>query len=97
MEMVTLESLVPSDHLLRQIDAFIDFEFVRDNGRPASSFCGHHDLPGDLRCLRLAVLCLILAPLGLQRVQIIEGRTIRYRAHIRPNRGAWPSYVPLTA
>jgi len=45
LEMVTLESLVPSDHLLRQIDAFIDFEFIRDkvrhlycidNGRPAT-------------------------------------------------------------
>ncbi len=44
LEMVTLESLAPSDHLLRQIDAFIDFEFIRDkvrhlycidNGRPA--------------------------------------------------------------
>ena len=43
--MVTLESLVPEDHLLRQIDAFIDFEFIRDkvrhlycidNGRPAT-------------------------------------------------------------
>ena len=45
LEMVTLESLVPSDHWLRQIDAFIDFEFIRDkvrhlycidNGRPAT-------------------------------------------------------------
>jgi transposase len=45
LEMVTLESLVPSDHLLRRIDAFIDFEFIRDkvkhlycidNGRPAT-------------------------------------------------------------
>jgi len=45
LEMVTLESLVPEDHLLRQIDAFIDFEFIRDkvrhlycidNGRPAT-------------------------------------------------------------
>jgi len=44
LEMVTLESLVPEDHLLRQIDAFIQFEFIRDkvrhlycvdNGRPA--------------------------------------------------------------
>ncbi len=42
--MVTLESLVPEDHLLRQIDAFIEFDFIRekvrhlycaDNGRPA--------------------------------------------------------------
>ena len=42
--MVTLESLVPSDHLLRKIDAHIDFSFIRDrvehlycpdNGRPA--------------------------------------------------------------
>lgn len=45
LEMVTLESLVPEGHLLRRIDAFIDFEFIRDkvkhlycidNGRPAT-------------------------------------------------------------
>ncbi len=44
LEMVTLESLVPEDHLLRQIDVSIEFEFIRDkvrhlycvdNGRPA--------------------------------------------------------------
>ena len=44
LEMVSLESLVPEDHLLRRIDAFIEFEFIRDkvrdlycvdNGRPA--------------------------------------------------------------
>ena len=43
LEMVTLESLVPVDHLLRKIDAAIDFGFIRDlteglycpdNGRP---------------------------------------------------------------
>jgi transposase len=42
--MVTIASLVPSDHLLRKIDAAIDFSFIRDrvahlycpdNGRPA--------------------------------------------------------------
>lgn len=42
--MVTLSSLVPSDHLLRNIDAVIDFSFIHDrvahlycadNGRPA--------------------------------------------------------------
>ncbi|MGX0137818.1 hypothetical protein [Cupriavidus metallidurans] len=27
--MVTLESLVPADHLLRKIDAAVDFEFIR--------------------------------------------------------------------
>ncbi len=44
LELVTIESLVPSDHLLRRIDAAIDLEFIRervrhlycaDNGRPA--------------------------------------------------------------
>lgn len=44
LEMVILEDLVPADHLLRKIDKFIDFEFIRDkvrhlycdnNGRPA--------------------------------------------------------------
>lgn len=43
-EMVTFEELVPKDHLLRKIDAAVDFEFIRekvahlycpDNGRPA--------------------------------------------------------------
>ena len=42
-EMVTLERLVPSDHLLRKVEAAIDFRFIRDliegfycldNGRP---------------------------------------------------------------
>ncbi len=31
--MVTLESLVPEDHLLRQIDAFIEFDFIHDKVR----------------------------------------------------------------
>ena len=44
MELVTIESLVPADHLLRRIDTVIDLEFIRervrhlycpDNGRPA--------------------------------------------------------------
>jgi transposase len=44
MELVTIESLVPQDHLLRKIDGAVDLEFVRervrhlyceDNGRPA--------------------------------------------------------------
>ena len=44
LEMVTLEELVPADHLLRKIDAVIDFSFIHeltaplycpDNGRPA--------------------------------------------------------------
>lgn len=43
-EMVTLDELVPEDHLVRKVDAAIDFEFIRDavkhlycadNGRPA--------------------------------------------------------------
>lgn len=43
LEMVTLEELVPADHLLRSIDRHIEFEFIRevtrhlyceDNGRP---------------------------------------------------------------
>ncbi|WP_169444586.1 transposase, partial [Massilia niastensis] len=44
LEMVTLEQLVPQDHLLRLIDRHIKFDFIReqtahlycaDNGRPA--------------------------------------------------------------
>jgi transposase len=44
VEMVTIEELVPDDHLLRKINRFIDFSFIREktknlycenNGRPA--------------------------------------------------------------
>jgi transposase len=44
MEFVSIEELVPKDHLLRKIDKAIDFGFIRekvrslycaDNGRPA--------------------------------------------------------------
>lgn len=44
LEMVVMEDLVPSDHLLRKLDRYLDFEFIRDrvkslycenNGRPA--------------------------------------------------------------
>ena len=43
-EIVTLEGLVPKEHLLRRIDAVVDFSFIHelvapyycaDNGRPA--------------------------------------------------------------
>lgn len=45
LEMVNIESLVPQDHLVRLVDAAIDFDFIRDevahlyckdNGRPAT-------------------------------------------------------------
>jgi transposase len=44
MEFVSIGTLVPDDHLLRKIDAAVDFEFIRErvrhlycenNGRPA--------------------------------------------------------------
>ena len=44
LEMVTLEELVPKDHLLRTIEQYIEFDFIREatehlycdnNGRPA--------------------------------------------------------------
>ena len=44
LELVDIEALVPSDHLLRKIDKYIDFSFINeicrpyyceDNGRPA--------------------------------------------------------------
>lgn len=43
-EIITLDELVTKDHLVRQVDAIMDFEFIRDavahlyypnNGRPA--------------------------------------------------------------
>ena len=46
LEMVYLEDLVPKDHILRKIDKYMDFSFLReltrkyyclDNGRPGVS------------------------------------------------------------
>lgn len=43
LEMVTLESLVPADHLLRKIDAVIDFSFIHD--RVADLYCADNGRP----------------------------------------------------
>lgn len=43
-ETITLDELVPEDHLLRKIDAAIDFEFIRDA-------VAHLDCPDNGRSL----------------------------------------------
>ena len=43
LEMVSLESLVPKDHLLRKIDAVIDFSFIHD--RVAGLYCADNGRP----------------------------------------------------
>ena len=55
LEMVTLESLVPSDHLLRQIDACIDFEFIRNKVKHLNAY--------TLASLKLELLSLWLVSL----------------------------------
>jgi len=43
LEMVTLDGLVPKDHLLRRIDAVIDFSFIHD--RVAGLYCADNGRP----------------------------------------------------
>ncbi len=43
LEIVTLDSLVPKDHLLRKIDAEIDFSFIHD--RVAGLYCADNGRP----------------------------------------------------
>lgn len=43
LEMVTLDQLVPADHLLRKIDAVIDFSFIHD--RVADLYCADNGRP----------------------------------------------------
>ena len=43
LEIVTLDSLVPKDHLLRKIDAVIDFSFIHD--RVAGLYCADNGRP----------------------------------------------------
>ncbi len=42
LEIVTLESLVPADHLPRKVDAAIDFSFVRDLTERHQTATGPH-------------------------------------------------------
>lgn len=43
LEMVTLDGLVPKDHLLRKIDAVIDFSFIHD--RVSGLYCSDNGRP----------------------------------------------------
>lgn len=43
LEIVTIDSLVPRDHLLRKIDAVIDFSFIHD--RVAGLYCPDNERP----------------------------------------------------
>ncbi len=43
IEMVSLDGLVPKDHLLRKIDAVIDFSFIHD--RVAGLYCPDNGCP----------------------------------------------------
>jgi len=55
LEMVTLESLVPADHLLRKIDAVIDFTFIRRRRHPAECHApGHRPHNGSQLAAALA-------------------------------------------
>lgn len=60
LEMISLEQLVPKDHLVRKIDKAIDVKFIRDdvahlhyqdNGRPAVT---------SVRLFKIILLCYIL-------------------------------------
>ena len=48
IEMVTLEELVPQDHLLRKIDKFISFGFIRNKVRHC--YCQGNGRPAIVRC-----------------------------------------------
>lgn len=43
LELVSIESLVPRDHLLRKIDRAIDFSFIYEKARPL--YCADNDRP----------------------------------------------------
>jgi hypothetical protein len=43
LEMVTLEGLVPKDHLVRKVEAVIDFSFIHD--RVAGLYCPDNGRP----------------------------------------------------
>ncbi|MCH6191021.1 IS5/IS1182 family transposase, partial [Paenibacillus polymyxa] len=42
-EFVSIEDLVPQDHLLRKVDKYIDFSFIDDKVRPL--YCADNGRP----------------------------------------------------
>lgn len=56
LEMVTLESLVLTDHLLRKLDAHIDFSFIHD--RVAPLYCTDNGRPALDPTVLFKILCL---------------------------------------
>ncbi|MCS3434287.1 transposase [Klebsiella sp. BIGb0407] len=81
--MVTLEELVPKDHLVSKIDAAIDFEFIReavahlycpDNGRPAVD---------PLRLIKIVLLGYLFGILSERRLMKEIQVNVAYRWFLR--------------
>ena len=49
-EFVSIEELVPQDHLLRKVDKYIDFSFIDEKVRPLYCVLIMGDQPSILSC-----------------------------------------------
>lgn len=83
LEMVTLDSLVPKDHLLRKIDAVIDFSFIHD--RVAGLYCPDNGRPPlDPTCMFKALFIGYLFGIRSERQLVREIEVnVAYRWFLR--------------
>ena len=67
-ETITFDELVPEDHLVRQIDAVIDFEFIRD--AVANLYCPNNGRPAidPVRLIKMMLLGYIFSILSERRL-----------------------------
>ncbi len=83
LEMVTLDGLVPKDHLLRKIDAVIDFSFIHD--RVVGLYCADNGRPPlDPTCMFKALFLGYLFGVRSERQLVREIEVnIAYRWFLR--------------
>jgi transposase len=83
LEMVTLDGLVPKDHLLRKIDAVIDFSFIHD--RVAGLYCPDNGRPPlDPTCMFKALFLGYLFGIRSERQLVREIEVnVAYRWFLR--------------
>ncbi|GED72041.1 hypothetical protein BRE01_57430 [Brevibacillus reuszeri] len=78
-EFVSIEQLVPQDHMLRKIDKYIDFSFILDKVRPY--YCEDNGRPAIDPLILFKMIFLVVSLLPF------EGDTECYRASTHDRSG----------
>lgn len=82
-ETITLDELVPEDHLVRKIDAAIDFEFIRDT--VAHLYCPNNSRPAvdPVRLIKMMLLGYLFGVPSERRLVKDIQVNVAYRGFLR--------------